>query len=115
MTTPIIQVPFQTEFIVRRAERSHDREPDKFHSGQDFAAEAGHAYPRCGVWNGGLFRVQRKAWDVVIVRNSAGGYSLYGHMLTAIRLARERIWPGDTIGLLEDRRTGPGPFICTIR
>jgi murein DD-endopeptidase MepM/ murein hydrolase activator NlpD len=75
--------------------------PGKFHSGLDFAANAGTPIPAAASgkvvyagYNDGL-------GNVVIVKNDAGGYSLYGHMRDASQLGLgQRIWQGDTIGLV---------------
>src|SRR5207237_5338297 len=73
----------------------------KFHSGQDFAASAGTPIPAATsgvvVYSG----YNENLGNVVIVRNNAGGHSLYGHMLDGKRAELgQRIWPGDMVGLV---------------
>lgn len=57
----------------------------KFHSGQDFAAEAGTPIPAAASGTVVYSGFNKNLGNVVIVRNAAGDYSLYGHMLDGNR------------------------------
>jgi len=75
--------------------------PGKFHSGLDFTAAAGTPVPAAASGKVVYAGYNDRLGNVVIVRNDAGGYSLYGHMRDASQLGLgQRIWQGDTIGLV---------------
>jgi murein DD-endopeptidase MepM/ murein hydrolase activator NlpD len=71
-----------------------------FHSGQDFRADAGTPIPAATsgvvVYSG----FNKNLGHSVIVKNNAGGYSLYGHMQDGAPKAEvgQQIWPEDIIG-----------------
>jgi Peptidase family M23 len=73
----------------------------KFHSGQDFAARAGTPIPAAASGKVVYSGYNKNLGNVVIVKNDAGGYSLYGHMQAGDRVELgRRIWQRDTIGLV---------------
>jgi hypothetical protein len=75
--------------------------PGKFHSGQDFAAAAGTPIPAAASGRVVYSGPNENLGNVVIVKNDAGGYSLYGHMQDGPRSQPgQRIWQGDTVGLV---------------
>src|SRR6266403_945812 len=84
--------------------------PGKFHSGQDFAAPAGTPIPPATSGTVVYSGYNKNLGNVVIVENDTGDYSLYGHMQNGSRAGLgQRIWPGDTIGLVGstgERTTG---------
>src|ERR1700687_6053823 len=73
----------------------------KLDAGQDFAAPAGTPIPAATSGEVVYSGYNNDLGTVVIVRNDAGGYSLYGHMLDGDRAeVGRRIWQGDTLGLV---------------
>jgi murein DD-endopeptidase MepM/ murein hydrolase activator NlpD len=94
------------------------RKKIEFHAGQDFGAPKGTPIPAATsgvvVYSG----PNEGFGNLVVVKNDAGGYSLYGHMQDGGRaeLGR-RIWQGDTLGLVGStgRSTGPHLHYSVIR
>ena len=83
----------------------------KLHAGQDFKAVSGTPIPAATPGQVIYSGYNENLGNVVIVRNEAGGYSLYGHMLDGNRAEiGPRVWPGDIVGLVGStgaRSTGP--------
>src|SRR5262249_38271953 len=85
---------------------------EQLHAGQDFRAELGTPIPAAASgtviysgFNSGL-------GNVVIVRNDAGGYSLYAHMQDGERVELgRRIWQGDTLGRVGSTGKSTGPHL----
>ena len=73
----------------------------KLHAGEDFRAEAGTPIPAAASGEVVYSGLNEGLGNVVIVKNDAGGYSLYAHMQNGDRaeLGR-RVWQGDTLGLV---------------
>src|SRR4051794_4919643 len=70
-----------------------------FHSGQDFRAPAGTPIPAATPGTVIYSGYNDNLGNVVIVKNEAGGYSLYGHILDGNRAEiGQRVWPGDIVG-----------------
>jgi murein DD-endopeptidase MepM/ murein hydrolase activator NlpD len=81
----------------------------EFHAGQDFAASAGTPIPSAASGTVVYSGLNKGFGNVVIIKNDAGGYSLYGHMQGANQPGfGQRVWRGDTIGLVGNtgRSTG---------
>jgi murein DD-endopeptidase MepM/ murein hydrolase activator NlpD len=73
----------------------------KFHSGLDFAAPAGTPIPAAGSGTVVYAGYNNRLGNVVIVKNDAGDYSLYGHMRDTSQLGLgQRLWQGDAVGVV---------------
>lgn len=71
------------------------------HAGEDFRAPAGTPIPAATSGQVVYSGFNEGFGNVVIVKNSAGGYNLYGHMLDGVRAKiGQLIWPGDAVGFV---------------
>jgi murein DD-endopeptidase MepM/ murein hydrolase activator NlpD len=71
------------------------------HAGQDFVAKAGTPIPAAASGRVVYSGRNDNLGNAVIVKNHAGGYSLYAHMLDGKQVGLgQLIWQGDTVGLV---------------
>ena len=84
----------------------------KFHAGQDFRARAGT--PILAAASGTVIYSGFNALfgNVVVIKNDAGGCSLYAHIHDGVRteLGR-RVWQGDTLGHVGSTGKSTGPHL----
>jgi murein DD-endopeptidase MepM/ murein hydrolase activator NlpD len=85
---------------------------EKFHAGQDFRADAGTLIPAAASGKVVYSGFNELFGNVVIVKNDAGGYSLYAHMQDGARaeLGR-RVWQGDALGQVGSTGKSTGPHL----
>jgi hypothetical protein len=93
--------------------RIHPQTGEKeFHAGQDFKAQAGTPIPAATSGEVIYSGLNKGFGNVVIVKNSAGGYSLYAHMQDGDRAQLgQRIWPGDILGRVGSTGNSTGPHL----
>jgi murein DD-endopeptidase MepM/ murein hydrolase activator NlpD len=93
--------------------RIHPQTGEKeFHAGQDFKAPAGTPIPAATSGEVVYSGLNKGFGNVVIVKNSAGGYSLYAHMQDGDRVQLgQRIWPGDILGRVGSTGNSTGPHL----